>query len=89
MTYRVEVTDAVARQLRKLPSSVREACDRAIVALGQEPRPHGCRKIAGTFNGWRVVVREDYQLLYTVDDGERVVTVYWAGRKEKDTYKAN
>jgi mRNA interferase RelE/StbE len=89
MAYRVDLADAVAKQIRKLPSSVREACDRVIIALGQEPRPHGCRKIAGASDGWRLVVREDYRLLYTIDDGEQVVTVYWVGRKEKAIYKRN
>ena len=89
MTYRVDIVDDVGKQLRKLPLSVRQACDEVIASMADEQRPHGCRKVAGTLNGWRLVIREDYRMLYTIDDESRVVTVRWVGRKEKDIYRRN
>jgi mRNA interferase RelE/StbE len=80
---------SVLKRLERFPSSVRVAFDRTITGLADDPRPRGCRKIMGTTDDWRIVVREDYRLLYEINDDSHVVAVYWAGRKEKDIYRGN
>ena len=43
--------------------------------LEKDPRPSGMKKLAGTGNGYRVRAG-DYRILYTIDDRQKIVTVY-------------
>lgn len=47
MSYRVELTAAAARQLRKLPHPARDRVLDAIKNLGEDPRPPGAKKLVG------------------------------------------
>jgi mRNA interferase RelE/StbE len=85
--YQVVAIAKVEKQIGGFPRDIATAIDRAIQALSAEPRPRGCRKIAGSAADYRIVVRKDYRILYTVDDERRLVTVYHVGRREKDTYR--
>jgi mRNA interferase RelE/StbE len=87
VTYIVKVRNRVVKQITRFPKDVARAVRAAIIALEDDPRPHGCRKITGTDADYRIVVRKDYRVLYTIDDEARVVTVYHVGRREKDTYR--
>ncbi|MEV7526955.1 type II toxin-antitoxin system RelE/ParE family toxin [Agrococcus sediminis] len=72
-SYSVEFTTAAARELKKLePRAARDKILEKVRALADDPRPPGCRKIAGEQHAWRIRVG-DYRVLYEVDD--RVVTV--------------
>ena len=57
----------------------------AIVTLASNPRPHGCVKLSGVDNLWRVRVR-DYRVVYTIADDRLVVTVVKIGDR-KDVYR--
>jgi mRNA interferase RelE/StbE len=46
----------------------------AIQALARNPRPPGCRKLAGSKNDWRIRV-SDYRVVYEVADEIRIVRV--------------
>jgi len=46
----------------------------AIQRLAKNPRPTGCRKLAGTDNDWRIRVGE-YRVIYEIADAIRVVRV--------------
>lgn len=87
MTYRLTVLPSADKKIARFPQDVIVAINRAVLALAENPRPRGCRKIRGQKNAWRVVVRKDYRVLYTVDDEARIVIVYDADRREKDTYR--
>lgn len=80
MTYRVELTSAAARQVRKLTRPVRDRVLTAIEALAEEPRPRGSRKLAGEETAWRIRIG-DHRVLYEVV----TVTVVRVGhRREVD-----
>jgi mRNA interferase RelE/StbE len=85
--YRIVAIAKAEKQIGRFPKDIATAIDRAIASLADDPRPHGCRKITGTDADYRIVVRKDYRVLYTIDDEARVVTVYHVGRREKDTYR--
>jgi mRNA interferase RelE/StbE len=87
MTYRLTVLHSTDKKIARFPKDVIVAINRAVLALAENPRPHGCRKVRGQRDTWRLVVRKDYRVLYTVDDEARVVVVYDADRREKDTYR--
>jgi mRNA interferase RelE/StbE len=84
VSYRVELTTAAARQVKKLPRPARDRVLDAIEDLGEEPRPHGAKKLVGETTAWRVRVG-DYRVIYDVFDDELVVTVVRAAHR-RDVY---
>lgn len=85
MTYRVDLTSAAARQVRKLPRPARDRVIAGIAALGDEPRPRGARKLAGEETAWRIRIG-DHRVLYDVLDDVLTVTVVRAGHR-RDVYR--
>lgn len=75
MTYNVRYLRSAARQLRKLPRDVQVKVVSMVKELATEPRPSGCRKLAGSDNVWRVKAGRTYRISYIVDDPERCVTI--------------
>jgi mRNA interferase RelE/StbE len=87
MPYTVEVlrrAEKVLRGLtdRKLYQRMREAID----ALATEPRPHGCTKLSGTKNIYRVRVG-DHRIVYQVVDDRLLVLVIDLGHR-REVYRA-
>lgn len=82
MSYRVEFTTAAARQVKKLPRQARDRILDAIAGLGEEPRPHGVKKLTGEQTAWRIRIGE-YRVIYDVFDAELVVSVVRAGHRRE------
>lgn len=59
----------------------------ATEALGENPRPEGVTKLAGTDDLWRVRVG-DFRVVYMIADDVLVVTVVRIGHR-RDVYRAN
>lgn len=59
--------------LRRLPSELRHRLDRAILALGDDPRPQGSRKLSDQ-ELYRVRVG-DWRIVYAIQEGEHIVLV--------------
>jgi len=72
--YRLEISHAAHRQVRKLPAKTQERINQAIVRLSEEPRPHGAKKLTGR-DGYRIRVG-DYRILYQIEDSAKVVVIY-------------
>jgi mRNA interferase RelE/StbE len=72
--YRVFLERAAEKQLKQLSASAHDRVIEAIQALAKNPRPAGCRKLAGTEGDWRVRVG-DYRVVYEIDDVTREVRV--------------
>ena len=82
MSYRVQFTAAAARQVRKLPKPARDRVLEVIEDLGEDPRPHGAKKLVGEQTAWRI--REgDYRVIYDVLDAEPTVTVVRAAHRRE------
>ncbi len=73
-TYSISVLRQALRALTRLPPDVRTRVRRVINGLASEPRPVGCRKLAGSDELYRVRVG-DHRVIYAVRDGELVVIV--------------
>lgn len=84
-SYRVEFTTAAARELRKLDAGIRRRILSGIAELAQDPRPAGCKKLAGESNAWRIRIG-DYRVLYDVVDDVLVVTVVRVAHR-REVYK--
>jgi len=77
--YRIEVTPAAARQLRKLDRQQALRVRGAIELLAVDPRPPNSRPLRGR-PGYRVRVG-DYRLLYTIQDDVLLVIVVRLGHR--------
>lgn len=84
-SYRIEFTAATAKELRKLDSGIRRRLLVGIGDLERDPRPAGCKKLAGASTAWRISVG-DYWLLYDVVDDVLVVTVVRVAHR-REVYK--
>ncbi len=72
--YRVLLERAAEKDLKRLSADVHDRVISAIQALARNPRPPGCRKLAGTKNDWRIRVG-DYRVIYEIADEIRIVRV--------------
>ena len=73
MKYTVRYKKSVKKELAKLPKHVYVRVTAKLLALGKGPRPHGCRKLKGSVNEYRLRIG-DYRILYTIADD--ILTVF-------------
>lgn len=78
----MEFTTAASRQVKKLPRPARDRVLDAIEDLGEDPRPHGSRKLVGEGTAWRIRVGDD-RVIYDVLDAEVTVTVVRAAHRRE------
>ena len=72
--YRVLLERTAEKDLRKLSPDIHDRVMSAIQGLATNPRPPGCRKLAGSKHDWRIRVG-DYRVLYEIADSIRIVRV--------------
>ena len=80
--YEVQLVATARRELLKLPIKIRIRVVDAIRALAADPRPPGCRKLAGNAAYYRIRVGE-YRVLYEVRDREILVLVIKIGHRRE------
>lgn len=83
--YRLTFARSAGRELQRLDPPIAHRVLAAIDALACDPRPHGCIKLTGSQNEWRLRVG-DWRVLYTIDDAKRVVDIA-AIRHRSDAYR--
>ncbi len=69
--YQVNLKKSVIKDLEKLPDIVLKRVQKTILALSDNPRPEGCKKLKGR-DDYRVRVG-DYRILYYINDD--IVTI--------------
>jgi mRNA interferase RelE/StbE len=82
VTYRLEFTTVAASEIHKLPRRVRGRLLDAIEDLGDDPRPHGAKKLVGEKTSWRIRVG-DYRVIYDVFDEALTVTIVRAAHRRE------
>ena len=80
MPYHIEVSPAAARQLKKIDGRVLSQIAAKIDSLALEPRPHGCEKLSGYDDLYRVRVG-DYRIVYGVEDRLVLIVVLKVGNR--------
>lgn len=83
--YEVLLERQAEKDLRGLE---RETFDRIIPeirALGEDPRPPGCRKLKGSQRDWRIRIGR-HRVLYEIDDRSLVVRVFRV-RHRREAYR--
>jgi mRNA interferase RelE/StbE len=82
MTYRIELTPAAVRALKKLDRQALLRVQAAIELLAANPRPPGAKKPAGGAGEWRVRTG-DYRVIYEVRDDVLLVLVLSTGHRRE------
>lgn len=83
--YRIDFARSARKQLESLPDAVAMRVLTRIEGLARTPRPHGCRKLVGSDNLWRIRMG-DYRVIYTIDDAKQIVDVN-AVRHRREAYE--
>jgi mRNA interferase RelE/StbE len=83
--YTVRITRRAQKELRKLGHQARERIRPKMLALAENPRPHGVKKLSGEEDLWRIRVG-DYRVIYQISDRELVVLVVRV-RHRSDAYR--
>ncbi|MBI4701818.1 MAG: type II toxin-antitoxin system RelE/ParE family toxin [Deltaproteobacteria bacterium] len=82
MKYELRIRPAARRALEALPRQALSRVDGKILALAGEPRPHGCGKLAGSADRYRIRVGE-WRVVYAIDDPAGVVSVLAVGHRRE------
>lgn len=85
MAYRVVLLPAAQRELDRVPARAFERIKDRLLALAEDPRPHGALKLAGVEGVYRVRVG-DYRILFQVEDDTLLVVVVRLGHR-RDVYR--
>ena len=72
--HRILLERAAEKDLTRLAAQIHDRIIIVIQTLAQNPRPPGCRKLAGSKNDWRIRVG-DYRVVYEIADEIRIVRV--------------
>jgi mRNA interferase RelE/StbE len=72
--YSLEIKQSAQKELDALDDTLFTRIDRKILALAENPRPSGCKKLKGYKDQWRVRVG-DWRVLYIIDDAAKLVSV--------------
>jgi mRNA interferase RelE/StbE len=85
MTYTLIIEKKAEKDFRKLTPPWDNSIQKAIIALAENPRHKGSKKLSGSDDGYRIRVG-DYRALYTIDDKTKIITIYRI-RHRKEVYR--
>jgi mRNA interferase RelE/StbE len=71
--YSLEINQSAQKELDAVDDALFNRIDRKILALADNPRPAGCKKLKGHKNLWRVRVG-DWRVVYVIDDTAKLVS---------------
>ena len=84
--YKVLIKASAGKELERLGTkSDRARIVERIQTLAEDPRPHGCEKLAGYADRFRIR-QSNYRVVYLVDDQRREITIFKVGDR-KDVYR--
>lgn len=83
--YSLEISRTAEKQLRKLPRDDQRRVASALLALGEDPYPQGCRKLVGHDDVFRIRAGV-YRVIYSVSGKKLVVIILKIGHR-KDVYR--
>jgi mRNA interferase RelE/StbE len=72
--YSLEIKRSAQKELDALDDALFARIDRTILALADNPRPVGCKKLKGYRDQWRLRIGE-WRVLYIVDDAAKLVSI--------------
>ncbi len=72
--YSLDIKQSAQKELDALDDAVFTRIDRKILALADDPRPAGCKKLKGYKDQWRVRAG-DWRVLYIIDDAAKLISI--------------
>jgi len=84
-SYDIEITRTAEKQLEGLPREEQRRVARAIVALADQPKPRGSRKLTGYDDVFRIRVGR-YRVLYSISDRKLIIIILKLGHR-RDVYR--
>jgi mRNA interferase RelE/StbE len=82
LKYSLVIKQSAQKELDALDDTLFTRIDRKILALADNPRPAGCKKLKGYKDQWRIRIG-DYRVIYVIADSTKTVTVtHVAHRRE-------
>ena len=85
MNYQVIIPKPVQQQLDNLPDNVYDRVMKQIISLKENPRPHGCIKLRGYDNEYRIRIG-DYRVSYEINDQQLIIILLHC-KHRKNAYK--
>ena len=82
--YQVFVQPSAQKEIKKLPRPPQTKVLKALVALGENPRPANYKKLVGT-DSWRIRISE-YRIVYWIEGNILSVEIVRVAHR-KDVYK--
>lgn len=83
--YQVLLRRRVEKQLDRAPYADHPRIVEAMLALEDDPRPHGCRKLFDAIYRIRV---GNYHAIYKIEDEQEEIVVGKIARRREDTRRA-
>ena len=83
--YRLRLANRAQKDLDRLHGHAWERVRDALICLRGDPRPHGCTKLRGGTDTFRIRVG-NYRVLCDVDDGRETITVLRV-KHRRDAYR--
>ncbi len=80
--YSVVIKSSAQKELDALDGAVFSRIDRRIVALAENPRPSGCKKLKGYKDQWRIRIG-DWRVVYFIDDSAERVSITRVGHRRE------
>ena len=85
--YKLRIKPSAAKEIEAIgPRQDRQRIVSRIQALGKEPRPAGCEKLAGVSALYRIR-QGKYRVIYAVNDVQRLVEVFKVGHR-REVYRS-
>jgi mRNA interferase RelE/StbE len=84
MPYQIIIKRSAEKELNALPAALRNRITNRLLALEENPRPVGIKKLQGE-ESYRLRVG-DYRVLLTIDDQQQQVIIYAIGHR-RDVYR--
>ena len=72
--YSLEIKQSAQKELDALDDALFTRIDRKILALADNPRPSGCKKLKGYKDQWRIR-SGDWRVLYIIEDAAKLISV--------------
>ncbi len=81
MSWQIEISRDARKELERLPAQIQIRISKAILALEENPFPHGCKKLKNR-DGFRIRVG-DYRVLYFADTKLKQIVVGVIGHRRE------
>jgi len=82
--YKIQFDKSAVKELERLEKGILNRIWLKINSLADNPRPHGCKKLAISDNLWRIRVG-DFRVIYQISDIADLITITEI-KNRKDAY---